>query len=115
MVILHDDAYYESRKPQPDLGTLGNFMRFIWDKERKAFLDRTAKEWGNAILLHVTNFLFEISLLFNILPAICFERKLLLLRTEIFAKAIDPTHFTEMCKLLNLRPGARGRQSMNNI
>ncbi|XP_043258550.1 sodium/potassium-transporting ATPase subunit beta-like [Colletes gigas] len=46
MVILHDDQYYESRKPRPDLGLLGNFSRFVWDNERKAFLDRTAKEWG---------------------------------------------------------------------
>lgn len=47
MVILHDEAYYKSRIPQPDLGPFRNFLRFLWDKERKAFLDRTAKEWGN--------------------------------------------------------------------
>ncbi|XP_054007415.1 sodium/potassium-transporting ATPase subunit beta-1-like [Hylaeus anthracinus] len=46
MVILHDHDYYESRKPRPDLGPLKNFLRFVWDKERKTFLDRTAKEWG---------------------------------------------------------------------
>ncbi|XP_076302143.1 sodium/potassium-transporting ATPase subunit beta-1-like [Lasioglossum baleicum] len=46
MVILHDEEYYRSRIPRPDLGPFGNFLRFIWDKERKAFLDRTAKEWG---------------------------------------------------------------------
>lgn len=47
MVILHDEEYYKSRIPQPDLGPLRNFLRFIWDNNRKAFLDRTAKEWGN--------------------------------------------------------------------
>lgn len=47
MVILHDEDYYVSRIPQPDLGPLRNFLRFIWDQERKAFLGRTAKEWGN--------------------------------------------------------------------
>lgn len=49
MVILHDEEYYKSRIPQPDLGPLRNFLRFIWDNNRKAFLDRTAKEWGNVI------------------------------------------------------------------
>lgn len=49
MVILHDEEYYKSRIPQPDLGPLRNFLRFIWDNNRKAFLDRTAKEWGNVM------------------------------------------------------------------
>ncbi|XP_076386873.1 sodium/potassium-transporting ATPase subunit beta-1-like isoform X2 [Megachile rotundata] len=46
MVILHDEEYYKSRVPQPDLGPIGNFSRFIWNKERKTIFDRTAKEWG---------------------------------------------------------------------
>lgn len=46
-IILHDEAYYASRIPRPDLGPIRNFMRFIWDNERKAFFDRTAREWGN--------------------------------------------------------------------
>ncbi|XP_076674471.1 sodium/potassium-transporting ATPase subunit beta-1-like isoform X2 [Andrena cerasifolii] len=45
-IILHDEAYYASRIPRPDLGPIRNFMRFIWDNERKALLDRTAREWG---------------------------------------------------------------------
>ncbi|XP_011309901.1 sodium/potassium-transporting ATPase subunit beta-1-like isoform X2 [Fopius arisanus] len=45
-MILHDEAYYESRRPVEDLGTLGNFKRFIWNPQKRAFLDRTAKEWG---------------------------------------------------------------------
>lgn len=47
MVILHDENYYESRKPRPNLGPFRNFLRLVWDNERKAFLDRTAIEWGN--------------------------------------------------------------------
>ncbi|XP_076160341.1 sodium/potassium-transporting ATPase subunit beta-1-like [Ptiloglossa arizonensis] len=46
MVILHDENYYESRKPRPNLGPFRNFLRLVWDNERKAFLDRTAIEWG---------------------------------------------------------------------
>ncbi|XP_076233324.1 sodium/potassium-transporting ATPase subunit beta-1-like [Calliopsis andreniformis] len=56
MVILHDDAYYESRKPQPDLGPLRNFLRFIWDNDRKAFLDKTAKEWGQLGIFYLCFF-----------------------------------------------------------
>nr|XP_031834331.1 sodium/potassium-transporting ATPase subunit beta-1-like [Nomia melanderi] len=56
MVILHDQQYYENRKPQPDLGAFQNFLRFIWNKERKAFLDRTAKEWGQLLLFYLCFF-----------------------------------------------------------
>lgn len=63
MVILHDEAYYKSRIPQPDLGPFRNFLRFLWDRERKAFLDRTAKEWGNVLMtynnLHILNLIFK--------------------------------------------------------
>ncbi|XP_043784138.1 uncharacterized protein LOC122710371 isoform X2 [Apis laboriosa] len=56
MVILHDEAYYESRIPQPDLGPFRNFLRFLWDREKKAFLDRTAKEWGQLGLFYLCFF-----------------------------------------------------------
>lgn len=46
MHIVHDDAYYESRIPQPDLGPLKNFLRFVWDSKTKTLLGRTAKEWS---------------------------------------------------------------------
>ena len=46
---MHDDAYYQSRMPVRDLGPLKNFARFIWDAERRAFLDRTAKDWGEVL------------------------------------------------------------------
>lgn len=45
-MILHDEAYYENRRPIEDLGAFKNCLRFIWDGERRAFLDRTAKDWG---------------------------------------------------------------------
>ncbi|XP_076384778.1 sodium/potassium-transporting ATPase subunit beta-1-like [Megalopta genalis] len=57
MVILHDDRYYESRIPAPDLGTFKNFLRFIWNKDRKAFLDRTAKEWVQLIVFYICFFI----------------------------------------------------------
>ncbi|CAD1473837.1 unnamed protein product, partial [Heterotrigona itama] len=56
MVILHDEEYYQSRIPQPDLGPLRNFLRFVWDNERKAFLDRTAKEWGQLGMFYLCFF-----------------------------------------------------------
>ncbi|XP_043686991.1 sodium/potassium-transporting ATPase subunit beta-2-like isoform X7 [Vespula pensylvanica] len=46
MFILHDETYYEKRKPQPDLGPIKNFLKFIWNNEKKTLFDRTAKEWG---------------------------------------------------------------------
>ncbi|XP_043275715.1 sodium/potassium-transporting ATPase subunit beta-1-like [Venturia canescens] len=45
-MIMHDEAYYRSRVPIKDLGPWKNFLRFIWDGERRAFLDRTAKDWS---------------------------------------------------------------------
>ncbi|XP_076280678.1 sodium/potassium-transporting ATPase subunit beta-like [Lasioglossum baleicum] len=56
MAILHDDLYYESRQPRPDLGPFKNFLRFIWNNERKAFLDRTAKEWVQLIIFYICFF-----------------------------------------------------------
>ncbi|CAL7947189.1 unnamed protein product [Xylocopa violacea] len=56
MVILHDEEYYKARVPQPDLGPLRNILRFIWDKDRKAFLDRTAKEWGQLGIFYLCFF-----------------------------------------------------------
>ncbi|XP_017878696.1 sodium/potassium-transporting ATPase subunit beta-like [Ceratina calcarata] len=56
MVILHDDEYYRKRMPQPDLGPLRNFTRFIWNRDTKAFLDRTAAEWGQLGLFYLCFF-----------------------------------------------------------
>lgn len=56
MVILHDEEYYRSRIPRPDLGPLRNFLRFVWDHDRKAFLDRTAKEWGITVCTYIENY-----------------------------------------------------------
>ncbi|XP_017795216.1 PREDICTED: sodium/potassium-transporting ATPase subunit beta-like [Habropoda laboriosa] len=56
MIILHDDEYYRIRRPPPDLGPLRNFLRFIWDKDRKAFLDRTAAEWGQLGIFYLCFF-----------------------------------------------------------
>ncbi|KOX71436.1 Sodium/potassium-transporting ATPase subunit beta [Melipona quadrifasciata] len=56
MVILHDEEYYRSRIPRPDLGPLRNFLRFVWDHDRKAFLDRTAKEWGQLGMFYLCFF-----------------------------------------------------------
>ncbi|XP_076656467.1 sodium/potassium-transporting ATPase subunit beta-1-like [Halictus rubicundus] len=56
MVILHDDLYYQSRQPKPDLGAFKNFLRFIWDNDRRAFLGRTAREWVQLILFYVCFF-----------------------------------------------------------
>lgn len=47
MVILHDAEYYRSRKPEPDLGALRNFMRFVWNPKKKQLFGRSGKEWGN--------------------------------------------------------------------
>ncbi|KAI4501862.1 hypothetical protein M0802_003197 [Mischocyttarus mexicanus] len=52
MIILHDEAYYKSRKPQPDLGRLGNLLRFIWNGEKKTFFDRTPREWGEVVIFY---------------------------------------------------------------
>ncbi|XP_032663188.1 sodium/potassium-transporting ATPase subunit beta-1-like [Odontomachus brunneus] len=46
MVIMHDEEYYRSRVPEPDLGPLRNFMRFIWNPDARTLLGRTGKEWG---------------------------------------------------------------------
>lgn len=46
MQILHDKTYYESRKPELDLGACNNFVRFIWNHEKKSFLGRNLREWG---------------------------------------------------------------------
>ncbi|KAK9303753.1 hypothetical protein QLX08_004633 [Tetragonisca angustula] len=56
MVILHDEEYYRSRIPRPDLGPLRNFLRFVWDHDRKAFLDRTVKEWGQLGMFYLCFF-----------------------------------------------------------
>ncbi|XP_026827183.1 sodium/potassium-transporting ATPase subunit beta-1-like isoform X2 [Ooceraea biroi] len=45
MDILHDEEYYRSRIPEPDLGPVQNFMRFVWNPDRKTVLGRTAQEW----------------------------------------------------------------------
>lgn len=52
MLILHSDSYYESRKPELDLGACKNCLRFMWNNEKKSFLGRTSKEWGNNLNLH---------------------------------------------------------------
>lgn len=49
MAILHDEEYYRSRIPEPDLGAVQNFLQFVWNPERKQVLGRTGKEWGNSI------------------------------------------------------------------
>ncbi|XP_071635761.1 sodium/potassium-transporting ATPase subunit beta-1-like [Temnothorax longispinosus] len=46
MVIPHDDEYYQNRIPEPDLGALQNFLRFVWNPERKQLLGRSGKEWA---------------------------------------------------------------------
>ncbi|KAM0727193.1 Sodium/potassium-transporting ATPase subunit beta-1 [Formica fusca] len=46
MVILHDEEYYRSRIPEPDLGAFRNFLRFVWNPERRQILGRTGKEWA---------------------------------------------------------------------
>jgi len=66
-MILHDEAYYKSRVPETDLGPLENFVRFIWNPERKTVLGRTGKEWGNYLNIFpklkmlVKNFLIALS------------------------------------------------------
>ncbi|KAK0159750.1 hypothetical protein PV327_010830 [Microctonus hyperodae] len=55
-MILHDEAYYENRRPIQDLGPFKNCMRFIWDGERRAFLDRTARDWGSVGLFYLCFF-----------------------------------------------------------
>nr|KAF7433868.1 hypothetical protein H0235_002059 [Vespula pensylvanica] len=52
MFILHDETYYEKRKPQPDLGPIKNFLKFIWNNEKKTLFDRTAKEWGEVTIFY---------------------------------------------------------------
>lgn len=61
MVILHDEEYYRSRVPQPDLGPLKNFLRFVWNKERKTLFDRTAREWGNFNIEFIIKQYFAVS------------------------------------------------------
>ncbi|XP_014488527.1 PREDICTED: sodium/potassium-transporting ATPase subunit beta-1-like isoform X2 [Dinoponera quadriceps] len=46
MIIVHDEEYYRSRVPEPDLGPLKNFMRFVWNPDSKMLLGRTGKEWA---------------------------------------------------------------------
>ncbi|XP_028051056.1 sodium/potassium-transporting ATPase subunit beta-1 isoform X1 [Monomorium pharaonis] len=46
MVILHDDEYYRNRVPEPDLGALRNFRRFVWNPDRRQLLGRSGKEWA---------------------------------------------------------------------
>ncbi|XP_014204377.1 sodium/potassium-transporting ATPase subunit beta-2-like [Copidosoma floridanum] len=52
-VIRHDDNYFRARKPKPDLGVLQNFKLFVWDPERKAIFDRTAREWVEVGLFYL--------------------------------------------------------------
>ncbi|KAL0131407.1 hypothetical protein PUN28_002738 [Cardiocondyla obscurior] len=46
MVFLHDEEYYQSRIPETDLGAFRNFLRFVWNSDKKHFLGRTGKEWA---------------------------------------------------------------------
>ncbi|XP_063974109.1 sodium/potassium-transporting ATPase subunit beta-1-like [Diachasmimorpha longicaudata] len=55
-MISHNEAYYESRRPIQDLGAVGNFKRIIWNPEKRAFLDRTAKEWATVGLFYLCFF-----------------------------------------------------------
>ncbi|XP_046597506.1 sodium/potassium-transporting ATPase subunit beta-2-like [Neodiprion lecontei] len=64
MLILHDDNYYESRKPQPDLGPVKNFKRFIWNPENKSVLDRTCKSWIRLTVFYLVFFGVIFSLFF---------------------------------------------------
>lgn len=54
MLISHDDAYYESRKPKPDLGTWRNLKRSVWNHEKRLFLDRSCEGWGKDIEINPT-------------------------------------------------------------
>ncbi|XP_034936761.1 sodium/potassium-transporting ATPase subunit beta-1-like [Chelonus insularis] len=55
-MIIHDEEYYENRRPVKDLGAIRNFLRFIWDGEKRAFLDRTAKDWATVGLFYLCFF-----------------------------------------------------------
>ncbi|KMQ90495.1 sodium potassium-transporting atpase subunit beta-1 [Lasius niger] len=46
MAILHDEEYYRNRIPEPDLGALQNFLRFVWNPDRRQVLGRSGKEWA---------------------------------------------------------------------
>ncbi|XP_011701759.1 PREDICTED: sodium/potassium-transporting ATPase subunit beta-3-like isoform X4 [Wasmannia auropunctata] len=63
MVILHDEEYYRSRMPEPDLGALRNFLRLVWNPDRKQLLGRTGKEWGLLGLFYLC-FFFVLGSLF---------------------------------------------------
>ncbi|XP_024947559.1 sodium/potassium-transporting ATPase subunit beta-1 isoform X2 [Cephus cinctus] len=49
-MLSHDETYYERRRPQPDLGPWRNIMRFIWNTEKRAFLDRNCREWSKNVM-----------------------------------------------------------------
>lgn len=46
MIIAHDEEYYRRRVPEPDLGPLRNFLRFVWNGETKTLLGRSGTEWS---------------------------------------------------------------------
>ncbi|XP_057339367.1 sodium/potassium-transporting ATPase subunit beta-2-like isoform X2 [Microplitis mediator] len=50
---MHDEAYYQRRIPRRNLGNWNNFLRFIWDNDTRAFLNRTFKEWGQLGLFYL--------------------------------------------------------------
>uniref|UniRef100_A0ABD2XPD0 Sodium/potassium-transporting ATPase subunit beta n=1 Tax=Trichogramma kaykai TaxID=54128 RepID=A0ABD2XPD0_9HYME len=52
-MLRHDSEYYRSRKPKPELGRWESFKVFIWDREQRAFLDRTGREWANVGLFYL--------------------------------------------------------------
>ncbi|XP_048511001.1 sodium/potassium-transporting ATPase subunit beta-2-like [Athalia rosae] len=56
MLILHDEAYYERRKPQPDLGAVDNFKRFVWNPNKRSFLDKTLEGWAQTGLFYMVFF-----------------------------------------------------------
>lgn len=35
------------RRPPPDLGKWANFKRFLWNKEKRTFCNRTFSSWCN--------------------------------------------------------------------
>lgn len=59
MYIIHDHEYYERRAPQPDLGLIKNVQRFIWDREKRKFLDKTFREWGKILYWQFSNWIIS--------------------------------------------------------
>lgn len=48
-MIVHDEFYYESRRPVAKRGTLHNIRKTIWDGEKRTVFHRTSKEWGSKL------------------------------------------------------------------